>query len=206
MAGPGGGRAALLSAPVTLPPDHFDASFEQGADPWGYETDWYERRRHRLQLAALPAERYQRAFEPGCALGTFTALLAGRCDAVVAADMSDPAVARARAATAALAGVEVQRLQVPAEWPVGRFDLVVVADVGYYLRRREIDRLAGRIECCIDTGGHLLVAHWRGSGQDFLFKGSAGDLHARLGGRPGWRTVVHHEEEQLQLDVFEWQA
>ena len=51
-------------------------------DPWGFEERWYERRKYAISLAQLPAERYHRAFEPGCSIGVFTRLLAQRCDAV----------------------------------------------------------------------------------------------------------------------------
>jgi trans-aconitate methyltransferase len=76
-------------------PAHFDELFRLDADPWRTRTSWYEARKRALTLAALPDERYARAFEPGCGAGELTAALARRCAHVVASDASAAAVRKA---------------------------------------------------------------------------------------------------------------
>ncbi|MGH9102410.1 MAG: class I SAM-dependent methyltransferase [Acidimicrobiales bacterium] len=186
-----------------LPPDHFDALYAASPDPWEYDRRWYERRRHRLTLCCLPSERYRRAFEPGCSNGALTSLLAPRCGEVVATDMSERAVMLARSRTAHLGNVEVRRLRVPHEWPGGRFDLVVLSELGYYLLPPDLGRFLDRAESCLDPGGHLVAVHWRGDADDFTVPGGAREVHDALLGRPGWARAVSHTEAELLVDVME---
>ncbi|MET0989618.1 MAG: PIG-L deacetylase family protein, partial [Glaciihabitans sp.] len=55
-----------LSPTGTLTGDYFDAAYSRRADPWGFETRWYESRKRALTVASLPAERYESALEIGC--------------------------------------------------------------------------------------------------------------------------------------------
>ena len=52
--------------------DSFEAMYEHNADPWRFETTMYEKRTYALTFAAIPKERYRRAFEPGCANSLLT--------------------------------------------------------------------------------------------------------------------------------------
>ena len=70
------------------------AELYAGGDPWAGDS-WYEVRKRAVVLAALPRERYRRAFEPGCGAGELTAELAGRCDVVHSSDPVPAAVERA---------------------------------------------------------------------------------------------------------------
>src|SRR6202000_3253872 len=92
-------------------------------------------------LAALPRPRFRRGFEPGCSIGVFTRLLAGRCDRLLATDILEVPLAAARERTAGLDQVEIQRMTIPDEWPTGTFDLVVLSEIGYYFEPRELDRV-----------------------------------------------------------------
>lgn len=57
---------------------------------------FYERRKYALTLAALPRAHYRRAFEPGCANGALSELLAERCDELFCCDLVEATVERAR--------------------------------------------------------------------------------------------------------------
>ena len=111
----------------------FDAVHSESADPWDYTTSWYERRKRSLTLAALPRESYESGLEIGCSIGTLTAELAGRCASLLAVDASSTALGRAAERLAPFPGVSTRQLTLPAEWPDGHYDLVVVSEVGYYL-------------------------------------------------------------------------
>ena len=80
--------------PPALP--DFDAMSGADADPWGFETSWYERRKLSVLLATLPRAPYARAWEPGCGPGVVSSALADRVDELVASDASTAAVALAR--------------------------------------------------------------------------------------------------------------
>ena len=101
--------------PVTL---YFDELYKQSDDPWKLRKGWYERRKRSLTLALLPRPRYRNAFEPGCANGELTVELASRCDALLAVDLHERAVALTRERVAGASQVRVEQCTVPREWPL----------------------------------------------------------------------------------------
>ena len=141
--------------------DTFDALFEGQDDPWGFKTRWYEQRKRAITLAALPQPRYASAYEPGCANGELSAALADRCDQLLVSDGNTRALALARARLAALPHVRVLPAWLPAEWPPGRFDLIVISEVGYYLDTAALQDLAVRARQGLDEQGTVLACHWK---------------------------------------------
>ena len=117
------------SVKVTVSTD-FDALFSASDDPWGFRTRWYEARKRALTLACLPARRYHRAYEPGCANGELAAALAPRCESLIASDGTAAAVALAKTRLAAFAHVQVRQAWVPDEGPEGGLDLLVLSELG----------------------------------------------------------------------------
>ena len=159
--------------PHSLPPAYFDEVYRANEDPWGFETSPYEREKYAATLAALPRAHYARAFEIGCSLGVLTEQLAGRCGHLLAVDVADAPLQRARQRCAHLPQVVFERLRVPEEFPApAAFDLIVVSEVGYYwsVRRFNPNRrlVASRfgawgaiIAGALDAGGTRLSAHGR---------------------------------------------
>src|ERR1700759_4485189 len=92
-----------------LPEEYFERRFRENADPWGFETRWYERRKYNLVLAALPQARYASAFEPGCANGAFSELLAARCDKLLCSEIATTPAAQAERRLRAYPHVKVER-------------------------------------------------------------------------------------------------
>ena len=141
---------------------YFRAEFDRADDPWGFDERWYERRKYALTLAALPRRRYRRAFEPGCANGALTELLAPRCDVVIASELLADVAARAAGRTADLGNVEVRCEPFPQWWPDAPVDLLVLSEVAYYLtcqgRRVFEERLRQRLE----PGGDVIAVHYTG--------------------------------------------
>jgi trans-aconitate methyltransferase len=186
--------------PLAATADHFDTLFGVDSDPWGTRTRWYEARKRALTLAALPHARYGRAFEPGCAAGELTAALATRCDRVEASDASAAAVSRARRRLGELDNVHLTQARVPQTWPTGRFDLVVVSELGYYLCGSELVTLGVRCIESLAADGVLLACHWRRPAEDFVQ--SADAVHARLRTTTGLHSVAHYEDADCLIDVW----
>src|SRR5450631_4416001 len=69
-----------------VPRSYFERLYGANPDPWGFESRWYEQRKYRLTVDALPKPRYRNGFEPGCSIGVLTARLAERCERLTAAD------------------------------------------------------------------------------------------------------------------------
>src|SRR4051812_9893751 len=113
----------------SIPPAYFDALYAANADPWNFTTSSYERDKYDATLAALPSRQYERGLEIGCSIGVLTSRLSRRCSTLLAVDVSDRALAAARARCRQLANVAFQKIWVPAEWPTGHFDLVVLSEL-----------------------------------------------------------------------------
>jgi protein-L-isoaspartate O-methyltransferase len=186
---------------VTLPPAYFEAMYAESSDPWGFTSRWYERRKYALTLAALPRERYRRGFEPGCSIGVLSALLATRCDSLLATDVAPAAVELATERLAAYDGVAVAELAVPQDWPEGSFDLIVLSEIGYYLSADDLELMLDRAVASLEPGGTLAAVHWRHPVADYPLRGD--DVHDVLATSPELHRLVRHEEADLILEVFE---
>ena len=185
---------------MTVRPDYFDQLYAGADDPWDLRGRWYERRKRAAVLAALPRKRYRRGFEPGCAVGALTVGLAARCDELLAVDRHERPVAAAAEALAGHEHVRVARMDVPAQWPDGAFDLVVLSEIGYYFAGTDLVRLAALAAASVLPGGTLLGCHWRHPAPDHAVPGD--EVHRVLAAQPGLVRVVHHLEEDFVLDVW----
>lgn len=185
---------------MTLPAGYFDDLYARSPDPWGFTSRWYEQRKYALTLAALTRPRYRTAFEPGCSVGVLTERLAERCDALLASDVADAAVEATRARLAGRPGVTVERRAVPDGWPDGRFELVLVSELGYYLDPPGLARLVAAAVGSLAPDGELVCVHWRHPVGDYPQRGDA--VHAAFAAAPGLARRAHHVETDFLLDVF----
>ncbi|TGE07548.1 class I SAM-dependent DNA methyltransferase [Hymenobacter fodinae] len=194
--------------PHTLPPDYFDAVYKANADPWGFETSPYEQQKYATTLAALPRTQYAQAFEIGCSLGVLTQQLATRCGHLLAVDVAQAALDKARQRCAHLPQVEFQQLRLPEEYPLNSsFDLILVSEVGYYWSPADLRRASQQITDTLRPGGHLLLVHWTPPVHDYPLTGD--DVHefflelAAPGGP--LRHLKNERHKTYRLDLFEHQ-
>ena len=189
--------------PHSLPPEYFDQVYQANRDPWNFENSPYERAKYAATLAALPRPHYTEALEIGCSLGLLTAQLAPRCGHLLAVDVSEAALAQARARCAALPQVELRLLRVPEEFPGQQFDLMLVSEVGYYWSAADLARAAEHIVAGLRPGGQLLLVHWTPPVHDYPLTGN--DVHqffldqANPAGPLRHRAGQRHETYRLDL-------
>jgi SAM-dependent methyltransferase len=135
------------------------------SDPWDLDNSDLDQQRFAQQLALLDDRRYQRALEIGCAGGSFTRQLAPLCAELVAIDVSERAIERARAAVQGTDGVElrvanVMDLDLERE---GTWDLVVLTETAYYLgwlySMYDLGWLAHSLHEATRPGGRLLLVN-----------------------------------------------
>lgn len=128
-------------------------------DPWRLATSDYERERTDTTLAFLGDRQYPRALEVGCGEGFFTERLLARCGHITAVDLSTLALRRARRRFAGTSRVEISRLDVLREDLDGAFDLIVCAELFYYMNRSQFESAAARIVQWLAPDGDLLLVH-----------------------------------------------
>jgi len=184
----------------SLPPAYFDELYAEHPDPWDFTGRWYERRKRAITMASLPRQRFRRAFEPGCSIGLLTHLLAERCEELLAADVSDFAVAAARNRVAERAGVQVVQLAIPDQWPAGRFDLVVLSEVAYYCDAAGAERLGRRARDALTDDGVLVLCHWLPEVADYPLSGEVAQRIVREAS--GLERLASHREADFVLEVL----
>ena len=178
---------------------YFDSMYGGDADPWGFDSRFYERRKYELTLAALPRQRYVRAVEPGCANGAFTEMLAERCDELVAFDFVEDAVARARCRVAAATHVTVTCAEFPLWWPAGTGDLVVWSEVAYYLTEAGFHSAATGLRHWLEPDGHLVAVHYTGT-TDYPVSGV--EAHRRIDELTFLQPEFSAVDEQFIVQVW----
>ncbi len=155
-----------MTAPA-LRPGYFDALYAENPDPWDFETSHYEAAKYAATVAALGSRRYPQALEVGCSIGVLTAQLAPCCDHLLATDVAEAALARARARCAAMPWVRFELSTLPATAPPGQFDLVVLSEVLYYFETPDLARLAAAMRGLAAPGADILMVHWLGPTPDY---------------------------------------
>jgi LmbE family N-acetylglucosaminyl deacetylase len=180
--------------------DTLDELHRSTPDPWGVDERWYEHRKRQLTLAALPRRRFRRALEVGCSRGALAEDLATRSEEIVAVDQSAMAVHAARKRLADVPGASVAELDVPGQWPVGRFDLVVVSEMGYFLSPTDLDRLIDRIADSLDDDGVVLLCHWRHHVAGWVLDGP--DVHERFRASRLPDEAARYEDRDVEIAVL----
>lgn len=186
-----------------LPASYFDDLYAADSDPWRFETRWYEQRKYALTMAALPRRRYRRALEPGCSIGVLTELLAHRCDEVIATDIVEGALQQTRERirrSDATGVVHCRSWAFGDSWEHGRFDLIVLSEIGYYL---DHDSLAHALDVAVahlEDGGTLVLVHWQHHVNDYPLSGA--QVHAIARETQGLSALGSYTDRDVALDVY----
>jgi SAM-dependent methyltransferase len=184
----------------SVPPEEFERFFASGQDPYGFRSRWYERRKRDLTMASLRSPRYGRVLELGGAEGALSEMLALRADEVVTVDASSTAVERAVRALSGMRNVDVRLGTLPGDFPNGEFDLVVMAEIGYFLSERDLQDLVDRSVACLAPDGELIAVHWREPSEHYPLHGDL--VHAIVRRHDELVQRVAHDEEEFVLDVW----
>jgi SAM-dependent methyltransferase len=186
----------------SLPAQYFNEMFAQNPDPWQFETSAYEKAKYDRTLAALPKPRFRRALEIGCANGVLTERLAAYCDILIAVDIADPAVDRARQRCAALANVDIRKASLPTDRIEGPFDLILLSEVAYYWDSNDIREAAGYFRRALSSAGYILLVHWTGE-TDYPKSAdeAVSELKSALNG--GFVVATTYREPAYRLDLWQ---
>ncbi|MEP6953324.1 MAG: SAM-dependent methyltransferase [Solirubrobacteraceae bacterium] len=185
---------------MRLPRERFEALYEADPDPWGFESEPYEREKYARTMQALGDRTYPCGFEAGCSIGVLTSALATRCDELLAVDIAQRAVDAARKRLADAPHVRIERSELPEDWPAGPFDLVVCSEVLYYLAPETLRAALPAMRASVAPGGRMIAVHFRPPSSVDPMTGD--DVHAMLRAELGLAHVEGTAEDRYLLDVF----
>jgi SAM-dependent methyltransferase len=157
---PGFAATAQMRANANHDPEYWEAFYGPSHDPFGFDTNPEEALKFERTLELCDAGAFGHALELGCAVGTFTELLAPRCSSVLAVDISATAVKRATERVGHLANVTCEVRALPAEIPLGPFDLIVASDVLYYWPMGDLVRAVPVLADALAPGGAFVAVHY----------------------------------------------
>ena len=186
----------MADEPAAASGAYFDALYAEQPDPWGLDERFYERRKRDLVLASLPRAHVS----PGVRTRLRDRPAHGRAGAALRrghrlgrrAGRRRAGVARGSATGPRSERVIVEQRRIPADWPAGRFDLIVVSEVGYYCPDLGQLQLPDRGRAW-PPDGVLLACHWRHPADDHPV--TAADVHTAIG--TGLTRIVAHRRGRL---------
>ena len=183
---------------MVRPPD-FEALYAADPDPWKVRDSWYERRKQGVLLSLLARERYEHAWDAACGTGALALALSHRCARVKATDASPRAVALTADVLSGTPHATALVNRLPELPPLeGAPDLVVLAEVLYYLPEEERSRCLDAVVAVAGDDAEAVVVHWRHHPDDAFLSGAAATEEAgtRLS-RRGWERRTWHDDHDF---------
>jgi len=141
----------------------YEQQYENAVDPYHFDTSPKERERLQSALRMLDdlrgGERFERALEVGCSIGTFTQMLWPRCESLLAVDFSPVALERARRRLESHSQIEFRQVDLIADSLGDGLDLVVCMSVlEGYNHPDLIRRARNQLVESLAPGGYLLFS------------------------------------------------
>jgi glycosyltransferase involved in cell wall biosynthesis/peptidoglycan/xylan/chitin deacetylase (PgdA/CDA1 family)/SAM-dependent methyltransferase len=127
-------------------------------DPWNYGCD-YEQIKYRRTLEIMPPDSNDRVLELACAEGIFTQRLAACAKKLIATDISDVALKRARERCSECANTLFRQLDLVADEIPGDQTLIICSEVLYYVGRERLSEIAKKLRDALAAGGRLVTAN-----------------------------------------------
>ena len=151
----------------------FEDLYREVDDPFGatLEKYRYQHLKYERMLAMLPPIRFGSVLDIGCGLGVLSRMLVGRADHVLGVDVADSALVQARTMLPAAPEIEYRNASVTDLTATidTKFDLIVLADVLYYLSplpEETLESIRASVETLLKPDGILLLTHHKFFGFD----------------------------------------
>jgi SAM-dependent methyltransferase len=188
-----------------------DGLWERG-DPWALESSEYERDRCAHLLRMLGGKHYSRLLEIGCGAGFLTRLLAPHAGQIVALDISQTAIDRARVLGAGPAVVDFRVANIMDYKPHvdGPWDLIVFSEticyLGWLYPLFDVAWLAVQLFDATGHGGQLILANSMDQREDWLLRPwltrTYRDLFVNVGYRIETEEVFKGTKKGVDFEVL----
>lgn len=146
-----------MGRPINL--DDFEQRFRDNSDPWQTFTSRPEAVKREQILRAAGRRRWGCGLELAAGNGSNSGALAARVGRLDVCEATAAGRALIGKATAACSNIRLWRHVVPERFPGDRYDLIVIAELLYYLRREDLRRLANEITRTLRPAGRLILVH-----------------------------------------------
>lgn len=150
---------------------YFDAIYKESNDPWNFSGSSYEKEKYQHTINALGARHFENALEIGCSIGILTEMLAPQCSFLLAIDISEKPIALAQERLKAQQGVQFGVMDIPLDFPEGKYDLIMLSEVAYYLSKEDFELTKELIYDSLNDGGTLCLVNWRPQIDGCVFNG-----------------------------------
>ncbi len=185
----------------TLPESYFESVYNNSEDPWNYENSDYEKEKYETTLMSLPKQHYKNALEIGCSIGVLTKMLSRCCASLLSIDVNDAAIQKARERLKDSQHVKFEKMAIPDEYPIGKFSLIVMSEVGYYLSMKDLKITKEKIINCLEQNGNLILVHWLPFVHDYPLTGD--EVHDFFAEPNAALTHINDlRKEKYRLDVY----
>lgn len=177
----------------------FERMYLEKSDPWELRSSPYEREKYRHTLDTILEHRGspERVLEAGCSIGSFTAMLAEQFAEVVAIDFSDEALARAAEHCRGAGNIHFIRADLQSLNVDGTFDVIVCAEILYYIAKRHADVVCAQLQRLLAPDGILVIVDGGDAEADFWQNVLARKFHPVL-----TESVADHRRP-YKIVVFE---
>jgi SAM-dependent methyltransferase len=179
--------------------------YQQLEDPWGFESEDYERERYEETIGVLDRPTYQSVLEVGCGEGAFTVMLKDRAERILGVDISPTAIERASRRVADLPRISFRAMDISEELPDGPFDLIICSEVLYYVHPFRRLAVAKGLFARLTPDGEMLLVHsirdetrdW----PDLYGEGGAEGLHRLFTKYLGMSTLYGQTIDDYRIDL-----
>jgi SAM-dependent methyltransferase len=152
-----------------------------------------------MTIEVLGSQQFARGLEIGCSIGVLTLRLSELCRELVSVDVSERAITVARQRCAKQPNVSFERMNVPAQFPDGYFDLIVLSEVGYYWSDADFALARTRIAEA-GRGATVELVHFLPKVEDYIRDGDA--VHRTFLSDERFEVTLSMRAERYRIDVL----
>lgn len=141
--------------------DYFDKLYNNSKEPWGFSFRASQQYRYNAYLQTLKhfSDNYTSILDIGCSQGQFTTVLQDIASNIIAIDISERAIQRAKEKYGGCKKIRFEVGSLPLlKYNNEQFDLVLALEVLYYLEKEERIKALKEIKRVLKKDGFLLIS------------------------------------------------